>query len=1245
MFSNIKSPKQALNPAFLKQKPERKEIELFKKEFVTLLDRMNPNENEEYHKNILKDFLNAVYYRDKHYINIKGRTDLVIHNNNETTSAVGVLIETKNPANKTEMIRLGELNSPGMNKTGIICRGDPCGRPNLNVKSLQELVLYYLRERKTEKNLELRYLMITNVYEWFVFDACNFEDTFGSDAELVKQFNAFENKTSAAIRTETFYCDVAAPAIDRHIHKIQYTHFDVRHYEKMIRSADRDDDRNLIALYKFLSPTHLLKLPFAGDNNQLNRAFYTELLHIIGLEEVKERQQKFIRRKKEGRRDAGSLIENAMVRIDSLDKTELLNNPVYGDNREEWLFNAAFDLAITWINRLLFLKLLEAQIVKFNNDNRECAFLSVNKLSDYGDVSSLFFSVLARKTDERPDSLKIRFAYVPYLNSSLFEKTLLEDIAIDVSNLSNTAPIALYSKSVLHSKGVSHTPQMRPLEYLLRFLDAYDFNSEASEDIQDENKPLISASVLGLIFEKINGYREGSFFTPSFITMYMCRETIGRAVIQKFNEVKRWNCQTINDVYNHIGNNTDDVVEANAIFNEIRICDPSVGSGHFLVSALNEMIYLKSELGILTDKNGRKLKDYRVTVENDELMITDFEGAYFNYHPANAESQRVQETFFREKQTIIEKCLFGVDINPNSVKICQLRLWIELLKHTYYIVGAGLAPATNTGQPQELPLLQTLPNIDINIKCGNSLMSRFDLADKYQDVSGLEHKVKQATKKYKEWVALYKQCDNRKTKRQIIKNIENEKAVFYQINNARDPDYQKLKNVRNDLEWHRQSFNFFESKTCEWSAKTTDLTEKVQKSIAAYNEKIRGCFEWRFEFPEVLDDDGNFTGFDVVIGNPPYGIKLDKLQINSLSKEYARWGIASNLNDTYFLFYAMPLQKLLKKNGYLAYIIPNTWKFIESAKMFRKTLFDDFQLIQIVQYLDKIFKEATVDCDIVIVKKSDVKNNIHCRTGKNNIFVKEHFISQSEVAKQDFINLCLTEKDYILKAKIAAQSVFVKDELVIKNGVKPYEEGKGKPVQTKKTMREKPFTAEIKRDDSFSPLIGGSFFHRYRLIWDNDYWIQYGEWLAAPRDKEIFEAEEKLIFRQTSDSIIGTLIGKGFIMRDNTHIVLNKKDSDLNLKYVLALLNSKLVNWYYWTINPEKGEAMAQVKVFHLGLLPIKKILSENQQLFIALVNQILTAKKENPAADTSDLEREIDRLVYELYELTDEEIEIIEKI
>ena len=176
----------------------------------------------------------------------------------------------------------------------------------------------------------------------------------------------------------------------------------------------------------------------------------------------------------------------------------------------------------------------------------------------------------------------------------------------------------------------------------------------------------------------------------------------------------------------------------------LHLCDPAVGSGHFLVSSLNEIIAIKCELGILADATGERFRDIEITIENDELTVFDTERSeFFKYRitngtPASKEAQRLQKTLFHEKQTLIENCLFGVDINPNSVKICRLRLWIELLKNAYYKEIQKPAPSKGADDDEERPYfvrasaneyteLETLPNIDINIKEGNSLLSRFAL--------------------------------------------------------------------------------------------------------------------------------------------------------------------------------------------------------------------------------------------------------------------------------------------------------------------------------------------------------------------------------------------------------------------------------------------------------------------------------------------------------------------------------------
>ena len=548
-------------------------------ELIQLLDRTNDKESEEFHKNLVIDFLKKTYYEPNHFVNTKGRTDLVIHNSEKAKSTVGVLIETKKPTNKTEMLTISKIN----------------------VKAFQELVLYYLRERITHKNLEIKYLIATNINEWFIFDSNLFEKQFAQNKGLVKQFNDFENGRLAGKTTDFFYKEIAEPFINNLNQEIEFTFFDIRKYENPLRNDNPKDDNKLISLFKLLSPEHLLKFPFVNDSNSLDKRFYGELLHIIGLSETKDGSKKIIDRNKKGERNTGSILENAIIQLDSLDKISRLNNPShFGTTHEERLFNVGLELSITWVNRILFLKLLEAQLKTYHKGDKSYEFLSIDKIQNYDDLDSLFFQVLAIKQTERNDDVKDLFANVPYLNSSLFEPTGIEHGTLFISNLRDDKTIPIYSSTVLKSEsGKKRTGNLNALEYLFEFLNAYDFSSEGKEEIQEENKTLINASVLGLIFEKINGYKDGSFFTPGFITMYMCRETIRKAVIQKFNKTKDWNCKDIDSLYDKI----EDRQEANDIINSLKICDPAVGSGHFLVSALNEMIAIKNDLKVLQDRD------------------------------------------------------------------------------------------------------------------------------------------------------------------------------------------------------------------------------------------------------------------------------------------------------------------------------------------------------------------------------------------------------------------------------------------------------------------------------------------------------------------------------------------------------------------------------------------------------------------------------------------------------------------
>ena len=1111
-------PRKALNKAFLKVKPNRSEIENFKANLIQLLNRTNDTESEEFHKNLVIDFLKKTYYEPNHFINTKGRNDLVIHNGDKAKSTVGVIIEAKKPTNKSEMVTTDKLNA----------------------KAFQELVLYYLRERITQNNLETKHLIITNINEWFIFDATTFDRLFAQNKKLVKQFNDFEGGRLADTKTDFFYKQIAEPFIADIKTEIEFTYFNLQDYKKTLQNDDKTGDKKLIALFKLLSPEHLLKLPFINDSNSLDKRFYSELLHIIGLTETKEGSKKLIERNKPGERHTGTFLEDTIIQLDSLDKITRLERPSqFGNTQQERLFNVGLELSITWINRILFLKLMEAQLITYHKGDKSYSFLNLDKIKSYDDLNSLFFQVLARKYDERNEDVINVFEKVPYLNSSLFEPTEIEQDTLFISNLRDDKTIPIISSTVLKDQhGKKRTGKLNTLEYLFEFLNAYDFSSEGSEEIQEENKSLINASVLGLIFEKINGYKDGSFFTPGFITMYMCRETIRKAVVQKFNDAKNWNCKTIDEIYNKV----DDIQEANKIINELKICDPAVGSGHFLVSALNEIIAIKNELRILSDREGKRLKEYQVEVVNDELVVTDEDGELFDYNPKNKESQRIQESLFHEKQTIIENCLFGVDINPNSVKICRLRLWIELLKNAYY--------------KSETEELETLPNIDINIKCGNSLVSRFELdSDLKQALRKSESKW--TIDSYRLAVSSYRHAESKEHKHEMERLINEIKSNFRSEISQNDPKVKRLRKLNGELFTltnQGQLFELSKKEKAEWNKKVSKLTEqtqKLEKEIEEIkNNKIyENAFEWRFEFPEVLNDNGDFIGFDVVIGNPPY------IGIQDITWNYRRfyetiYNTATGRFDLYSLFIEKAMQ-IKQSNGVFTYIIPG--KFLNNNQFVaaRKIICDNHG-VSVVKIDDRVFEDAQVD-SVIVENYPETKAKYRALK----ISLQEiQTLSYTDVTsimsdKESIFRLEINNKFDSLIQKIEADTLKVKEIGDVKDGI---------VAGTIKDI----LYINNKKDKDCHKLFFGKHLNRYTLS-DTDVWVNYkpeemmkeevkrkngkraGLWM---RDEKIFK-REKILSRFVAKEIIATYDNENKYYEHTLHST-HITDKRFKTKYVLV---------------------------------------------------------------------------------------------
>ncbi len=773
--------------------------------------------------------------------------------------------------------------------------------------------------------------------------------------------------------------------------------------------------------------------------------------------------------------------------------------------------------------------------------------------------------------------------------------------------------------------------------------DIENITAELSTSLINETATSVTRGSIPLsnittsVKKKSRRKKEGIFYTPNYITKYIVENTVGALCNEKKNELKLNNLEIDETCFkktkkakNALSKKGEQLFEKLEKYKEwllsLKILDPACGSGAFLNQALN---FLIDEHNFIID--------LKTDLRKDQLVAFDIDTA------------------------VLENNLYGVDINEESVEIAKLSLWLktakkgrkltDLSKHikcgNSLIDDPEIAGDKAFNWHKEFPQVFTPKEKQtwhITTATHNSRYSQrmFDnhvilgepvwLTEKEEMI--ITETIAEIIEEDKLNIPAYNICGDHlhlilvceedempkivgKIKAVSARKCNIEKGITVPATNetlstpvatANSPKKKKKYNPlwtqkfgRNEIVTDEQLYNTLNY--IRNNRKKHKLPEN--KKLNAIIDKMTCTIDQAFR----LEYKG---GFDVVIGNPPYGAKISKNDITFLLSKQERHGLSNILSDTYIAFYIQSLEKLLKYNGLLGFITPNTWRLIQSANKFRNFLSNgNYSFQEIVQHQEKVFADATVDCDTVIIKKQKSNNHILNIEIRNNFdTVLSHSISQNIVAKQEYFNLYLTENIYNLKQKIENKSVFVKDSLIIKNGVKPYEKGKGKPPQTAETMRKKPFTSESKIDETFSPLIGGSSFHRYKLLWNNDYWIKYGKWLAAPRDSEIFKASEKLIFRQTGDSIIGYFVDNKFIMRNNTHILL-PKNNDFNLKYVLSVLNSKLSNFIYWTINPEKGEALAEVKAFHLGLLCFLKISTDKQQPFIEKADIMLSLNKQ----------------------------------
>ncbi|WQR94874.1 class I SAM-dependent DNA methyltransferase [Helicobacter pylori] len=1230
------------------QTPTKETIENFEKEINSLLENAPRQDDEEFQKNEINKFLKNTYGYD---CNTRKKVDSAIRVDGE----VQVLIEVKALNKKTEF---------------------PKNRENPLSKAFCQMVLYFLEE--IEKNNSLKHTIICNAHEFFLFD-CKDLLFLNEDKCIKKFYKNYAQKEGTDPKTKKFYSDLEEYLKKDFQGELHYTYFNLN-----------DDFKELPLIYQVLSQEVLLKQKKTLDANTLNKDFYEELLYILGLEEQNDKGKILIKPS----RTQNSLSDALKKKYENLDDEEVMA------------------LLIAWNNRILFLRLLESLLISFEHFKNP--FLTIENFNDFNALNTLFFEVLAKKNNERLPEIKEDkiLQKIPYLNSSLFDKTPLELKGCEIKLLDNKK-LEIYKNSVLKKHEDYQKDKPLPLlEYFFKFLRLYKFTT-TPKDIKDNTDTsesrLINPSVLGLVFEKLNGYKEGSFYTPSFITSYMCKESITPIVLDKFNAIYQWDCENLKALREKIDRNfsNEKAKEYLQLLLTLRICDPAVGSGHFLVSALNEMVLIAYELGLIAS-----LYRHELRLENDEIIIHTPKNEVFNYEKPDKENDphhQIQKELFELKKSIIENCLFGVDINPNSCEITKLRLWIELLKYSYYIFKKG----KNTNN------LETLPNIDINIKCANSLISRFNLNDDLKKIPNIKQKIQE----YKDLVAQYKDPNPLYplNKADLINKIQDLKNTFSLT--LKDPKTKA--ELEKAIEKHIKKYNFFalDDKslldglnyfipslfgTLKLSPKEEEEAFASYGRIRALRKKLddalsggeyQNAFEWRFEFPEVLDDEGDFLGFDCIIGNPPY-IRQEQIKDLKplLQKQYQDF--YNSTADIYTYFFALAYH-LLKEKGFSAFITSNKYARAKYGTKLRELLLKKTTLVSYMELNAlKVFESAAVDTSIMnFIKQPPLKESVFdyyepTPNDKENLKNTPSFLMrQNALSTESFIFANTTLLD--LRDKIESVGTPLKDwDIQINYGIKTganeafiiTTEKREEILNACKTQEERERTEAL-----IKPILRGKDIKRYSYEWAH-LWVinthngytsafkskippidiekypatkahldSYWDTIATRSDQgdtpynlrncaylEDFE-KEKIVYGEIVQEprfyLDNGECELGYFYAEATSFILTGE----HLRYLLGMLHSKLITFAFKTFyaGGGLGESGYRYKKAFIERLPIPKITEKNQELARKITDsakQILALKEKDPKANTQELEKEIDALVYQLYNLTDEEIKTIEE-
>ena len=735
----------------------------------------------------------------------------------------------------------------------------------------------------------------------------------------------------------------------------------------------------------------------------------------------------------------------------------------------------------------------------------------------------------------------------------------------------------LFDKDDLDKKDIDF-----PYDYFKELMDFFAmYNFTIDENDPEDSEIGIDPEMLGHIFENLleDNKDKGAFYTPKEIVQYMSQESVAQYLKSHAPEELHTAIDLLikQRVVEPILQNKENARLINKVLSVVKVCDPAIGSGAFPMGVLNVLFDCRHLLYGFIGKN------------------EDF-------------------SYAKVKRDIIQNNIYGVDIEKGAVDIARLRFWLALV--------------VDENEPQPLP------NLDYKIMCGDSLLHRFALDAPFQNVLK-DYNQKNGThytlNDYRQWVYNYTDISDHTQKDNFRQKIEDiKRAVKTELNEKEKGKIAKVRGAIANL----QMGDFFGDKKKENEKKIKALQKELkaleqQRAEIESNKIYDQAFEWRFEFPALLDKNGDFTGFDIVIANPPY-VSVGTDEKNKYQRCFT---IIEGHVDLYELFIEQGML-LLKNNGTLVFINPNTILSNLYSKKLRYKLIHEYGIKEIVNFGVDVFDAVVHTCILRMQKgisftKIGIKKNV-CDVTKLNLPV-DYYLKVVDVEQTNNFTFDISLND-------VERSIFLKvgkfktlgDKCFLRQCIKT---GNDKEyVQKSNVCLPKPWKKTLR----------GKGIERY-CIKESDVFIKYGDWLARNWKNKTFYERPKIAIREAGNRITACLDFENRYFLSSLYAIYPKTTYDNNdLKVLLAILNSTFATFFIQKIAFELTQgAFTKMRTNQLARLPLP-IVSTAQKEQLASIIDIIIAYKEFDK-NIGQEEVKIDLLVYHLYGLTYDEVLIVD--